>query len=123
MPVSGFFWNDSWLKAAAARAYSVSVADAAGVARARAPWNHIKASIFPTSNGIAVGASDAALAEKGAKAHDIEKSGVTRFPSGDFASGKIEHPGFRGTPFMQPAADAWPSLFVSAARSAFPGGV
>jgi hypothetical protein len=115
-----FFWNDSWLKAGIAEAYRISVTEAAGVARSRAPWNHIKSSISPTTDGIRVGASDAALAEKGAKAHDIEKSGVTRFANGEFASGKIAHPGFGGTPFMKPAAEAWPTLFNSAARAALP---
>jgi len=116
-----FYWNDSFLQAAAAEAYRISVAEASGVARAKAPWAHIKASISPTTNGIKVGAPDAALAEGGARPHVIESgSKVTRFASGDFASGTIKHPGFKGTPFMRPAAEAWPSLFNTAARGTFP---
>jgi hypothetical protein len=123
MAVGGFYWNDSWLHAAAAESYKLSVAEAAAVARSRAPWAHVAASISPTSNGIRVGASDAALAEKGAGAHVIEPSRkVAKFSSsGDFATGPIKHPGFGGTPFMQPAAEAWPSLFVQTAKRVFPG--
>jgi hypothetical protein len=116
-----FYWNDSFLQAAAAEAYRISVTEAAGVARAKAPWNHIKASIGPTLDGIAVGAPDKYLAEGGARPHVIESGNeITKFNSGDFASGTIKHPGFSGTPFMKPAAEAWPSLFNTAARATFP---
>jgi len=117
-----FFWDDSILRVAAVEAYKLSVAEAAGVARAEAPWNHIKASISPSPDGIRVGAPDAALAEGGAKAHEIEKSGVTKFPDGGFATGPIQHPGFQGTPFMRTAAEAWPELYNTAARATFPKG-
>lgn len=117
-----FYWNDSWLRAAAAESYKLSVAEAAAIARAEAPWRHIQSSIHPTSNGIAVGAPDAGLAEAGAGPHMIEQSKkVAKFKDGGFATGPIQHPGFKGTPFMRTAADAWPSLFVNTARRVFPG--
>lgn len=119
---ANWYWNDSWLQAAAAESYRLSVAEAAAVARSAAPWQHIKSSISPTTDGIAVGAPDAALAEKGAGPHMIEQSKkIAKFKDGGFATGPIEHPGFRGTPFMATAADAWPSLFVQTAKRVFPG--
>jgi len=119
-----FFWHDEILYAAAAEAYRISVTEAAAVARQRAPWRHVASSISPTTGGIRVGAPDAALAEGGARPHTIETGNkVTRFASGDFASGTIHHPGFKGTPFMRPAAEAWPELFVTAARGTFPKAV
>ena len=118
-----FFWDDSILRVAAVEAYKLSVAEAAGVARAEAPWNHIKASIAPSSDGIKVGAPDAALAEAGAGAHTIEPtSKVAKFKDGGFATGPIQHPGFKGTPFMRTAAEAWPELYNTAARATFPKG-
>ncbi|HXJ65629.1 MAG TPA: hypothetical protein VNN79_17875 [Actinomycetota bacterium] len=123
MPASvTFFWDDAILRVAAVEAYKISVAEAAGAARAKAPWRHVAESVSPSPDGIRVGSPDAALAEGGAKAHTIEKSGVTHFASGDFASGPIEHPGFQGTPFMRTAAEAWPELYNTAARTTFPKG-
>jgi hypothetical protein len=123
---TGFYWNDSWLRAAAAEAYRISVAEAAGVAKSRAPWAHVAASISPTTDGIRVSSPDAALAEGGAKPHTIDPAGggparVLKFKTGGFASGPVSHPGFQGTPFMREAALAWPELFVSAAKVTFPG--
>ena len=123
MPASvTFFWDDAILRVAAVEAYKISVAEAAGVARAKAPWRHVAESISPSPDGIKVGAPDFALAEGGAKAHEIEKSGVTKFPDGGFATGPIQHPGFQGTPFMRTAAEAWPELYNTAARATFPKG-
>ena len=120
--VEGFFWDDAWLRAAAAEAYTVSLMEAAAVARAKAPWRHVAASVSPTSDGIRVGSPDAALAEGGSPAHTIEPSRkVAKFKDGGFATGPIQHPGFGGTPFMREAAAVWPELFNAAARRTFPG--
>jgi len=116
-------WDDAILLAAEKRAYVSSVVEATAVARARAPWAHVRASIEPSPEGIVVGSSDAALAEGGSPPHVIEPSRqVVRYADGDFATGPISHPGFRGTPYMREAAAAWPSLFDRAAMASFPKG-
>jgi hypothetical protein len=124
--VSEFFWNDSFLYAAEAEAYRISVAEAAGVARERAAWRHVAETVAPSPAGIVVGSSDAKLLEGGARAHEIDpgRKGILANPKAGFVSGgPVQHPGFRGTPFMRPAAEAWPELFITAARGTFPKAV
>jgi hypothetical protein len=118
-----FYWDSGPLLAAAAASYRLGLVEAAAFARSRAKWRHVQASIRPGADGVVVGSPLARLEEGGAKAHEIEKSAtkVTKFKSGGFATGPIEHPGFQGNPFMRETEAAWAELYVSAARRAFPG--
>jgi len=122
--VSEFYWNDSWLYAAEAEAYRISVVEATAVARERAKWRHVAETVVPSPGGIQIGSSDAALLEGGAQPHEIDpgRKGILASKARGFAAGgPVRHPGFKGTPFMRPAAEAWPELFVTAARGTFPG--
>jgi hypothetical protein len=73
-----------------------------------------------------VGSPLAKLEEGGSPPHTIDPAGggpatVLKFKTGGFASGPVQHPGFKGDPFMRETEAAWPELYISAARRAFPG--
>jgi hypothetical protein len=123
MAVTGFYWNDGWLRAAAEESYRLALIESAAFARSKASWRHVASTIAPSTGGIVVGSSDAALLEGGAKAHQVERDPrkITKFPDGGFATGPIDHPGFKGSPFMGPTRDAWPTTYVQTAKRVFPG--
>lgn len=119
-----FYWNDTWLRAAAEESYRVGLGESAVLARRLAKWRHVASSISPGADGVVVGSSDAALLEGGAKAHEVgPRDQALRFTHGDggFSSRPVEHPGFRGSPFMRPTAEAWPATYTQAAKAVFPG--
>lgn len=126
MTVSNFYWDDSWLRAAAEESYRLALAESAGLARSLAKWRHVAETIEPAADGVAVGSPDAALLEGGARPHTIDPAGggparVLKFKDGGFASGPVSHPGFQGSPFMRPTAEAWPATYTNTARAVFPG--
>ena len=120
------WWNDAPLKAAARRTFTASASDVADAARARAPWRRVAASIGTQHMGnvIRVRASHphAAMAEKGADPHPIDPrvGRILRMADGRFVTGGVRHPGFRGQPFLSPAARLFPSMFRVRGRQFFP---
>jgi hypothetical protein len=121
-----FEWNPGALTARLRAAFGSSVREAAALAKARARWRHVAESVHVAGAGstvaeIEASSPDARLLERGARAHEEAPHGeALRFEGGDqgFARGAIEHPGFHGEPFLQPAAESWPELYRRAARAA-----
>jgi hypothetical protein len=134
------FWNDDYLKQAGVAAFRGAAFDVRDIAKARCTSKRVRdrisASFFSggATTGLDIagilraGHFTAPMLEQGTKAHDIapraslatvlkkrqrRKGRVAmKFPDGGFARGIVRHPGTRAQPFMQPAAEAFPTAFV-----------